>query len=93
MLKLLNQSIQFIQPLIVPICFILAWGLIILLGLTLWNAMRYILIRGKQMHAIPCPHCQYFTNNHRLKCTVQPTLANTEKAITCSDYRRSQHII
>jgi hypothetical protein len=39
------------------------------------------------MHEIPCSECKFFTNNHRLKCTVRPTIANTEEAIDCSDYR------
>jgi hypothetical protein len=92
-LTLLHQFIQAIQPLLVPVCFILAWGLILLLGFSLSSAIRDTVARAKQMHDIPCTHCQYFTNDHRLKCTVQPTLANTEKAIECSDYRRSRQIV
>jgi hypothetical protein len=38
------------------------------------------------MHQIPCAKCQFFTNDHRLKCTVNPIIANTERAICCSDY-------
>ncbi|WP_315862613.1 hypothetical protein [Geminocystis sp. NIES-3708] len=38
------------------------------------------------MHKIPCSRCQYFTNNYRLKCTLQPLIANTESAIDCSDF-------
>jgi RNA polymerase subunit RPABC4/transcription elongation factor Spt4 len=39
------------------------------------------------MHQIPCHNCQFFTNNYRLKCTVHPSIANTEEAIDCSDYQ------
>jgi hypothetical protein len=42
---------------------------------------------ARRMHVIPCTNCRYFTNDYRLKCPVQPTIANTEQAIQCSDYR------
>ncbi|WP_235620712.1 hypothetical protein [Halothece sp. PCC 7418] len=42
--------------------------------------------RGETMHKIPCTNCQFFTNDHRLKCTIQPLIANTEQAINCQDY-------
>lgn len=41
------------------------------------------------MHQIPCSNCQFFTNDYRLKCTVNPSVANTERAINCCDYRLS----
>lgn len=88
MLNFLHQFLQGIQPLLVPVCFILAWLIILSLSITLWSAIRDTLARAKKMHAIPCTHCQYFTNDYRLKCPVQPRLANTEKAINCRDYRR-----
>nr|WP_232225199.1 hypothetical protein [Dactylococcopsis salina] len=42
--------------------------------------------RSQIMHQVPCPNCQFFTNDYRLKCTVNPLVANTEQAITCQDY-------
>ncbi len=42
------------------------------------------------MHQIPCSNCKFFTNDHRLKCTVSPSIANTEQAINCGDYRLNQ---
>ncbi|WP_373403961.1 hypothetical protein [Cylindrospermopsis raciborskii] len=41
---------------------------------------------AQKMHQIPCPNCQFFTNNYRLKCTVNPYTASTEGAIGCPDY-------
>ncbi|WP_322744170.1 MULTISPECIES: hypothetical protein [unclassified Coleofasciculus] len=38
------------------------------------------------MHQIPCAYCQFFTNDHRLKCTVNPSIASSENAINCRDY-------
>ncbi|OKH24806.1 hypothetical protein NIES593_06200 [Hydrococcus rivularis NIES-593] len=87
MIQLLRSIIQAIQPFLVPICFFVAWGFIILLSWTLWSIIRDTATKAKQMHQIPCANCQFFTNDYHLKCTVQPTLANTEQAIGCSDYR------
>ncbi|MEG3435958.1 hypothetical protein V0288_02400 [Pannus brasiliensis CCIBt3594] len=56
---------------------------------TLWSALRDGFRVARRMHAIPCARCRYFTNDYRLKCPVQPTIANTEKAIDCPDYRNS----
>lgn len=85
--RLLYPLVQAIQPLLVPLCFIFAWGTVILCGWTLWSALRDATARARQMHEIPCPSCRFFTNDHRLKCTVQPRIANTESAIDCPDYR------
>jgi hypothetical protein len=76
-----------IYPLLVPICFVCAWGLIIIAAWSLWNTARDTVKTAKRMHQIPCANCQYFTGNHRLKCTVNPSLANTEDAIHCLDYQ------
>ncbi|MHC5729775.1 MAG: hypothetical protein ACYTXY_37775, partial [Nostoc sp.] len=76
-----------IQPLLIPICFVVAWTVIILVVLNLWAAARDSLTTAKQMHQIPCTGCQFFTDNYRLKCTVRPSIANTEEAINCSDYQ------
>lgn len=72
---------------LVPICFISAWSLMILIAWSLWNAARDTINVAKQMHQIPCANCQYFTDNYRLKCTIHPSIANTEEAIHCLDYQ------
>jgi hypothetical protein len=76
-----------IQPLIVPVCFFCAWGLTVLICWSLWTAARDSVTTAQQMHQIPCTNCQYFTNDYRLKCTVRPSVANTEEAINCLDYQ------
>ncbi|MFB6274958.1 MAG: hypothetical protein ABEI32_02265 [Halothece sp.] len=53
---------------------------------TLISTVYATVQRGQTMHQIPCPNCQFFTNDHRLKCTVHPLIANTEQAINCQDY-------
>jgi hypothetical protein len=85
--KLISFLIHGIEPLLVPICFVVAWTVIILVVWSLCAAARDSLTTAKQMHQIPCTGCQFFTDNYRLKCTVRPYIANTEEAIDCSDYQ------
>ncbi|MEH1830517.1 MAG: hypothetical protein V7L29_00110 [Nostoc sp.] len=87
MLELISFLIHGIQPFLIPICFLVAWTVIILVVLSLWAAARDSVTTAKQMHQIPCTGCQFFTDNYRLKCTVRPSIANTEEAINCSDYQ------
>jgi hypothetical protein len=85
--QLLYVLIQAIQPFLVPLCFLCAWTLILLMVWSLWTATRDSVAKAQQMHQIPCTGCQFFTNDYRLKCTVHPQTANSEEAINCSDYR------
>lgn len=83
---LIYQFIQIIQPMLVPLCFVLAWGIVLL---AIWNvvsALRDGVSRAQKMHQIPCANCRYFTNNHLLKCPVHPETALSEAAINCRDY-------
>lgn len=84
---ILYYLVEKIQPVLVPICFVCAWIFMALLSWSLIGVLRDAISRSQQMHSIPCTRCQYFTNEHRLKCTAQPTLANTEQAIGCRDYQ------
>lgn len=76
-----------IQPLLLPICFGFAWLLMALFVWNIWDGVRATWARAKQMHQVPCSNCVFFTNNHRLKCTVHPDIANSESAIDCRDYQ------
>ncbi|MDJ0531038.1 MAG: hypothetical protein QNJ70_00870 [Xenococcaceae cyanobacterium MO_207.B15] len=61
----------------------------VLLGMIAWTVISALLdaiARAKRMHQIPCTKCCFFTNDHHLKCTIKPYIANTEQAIDCSDY-------
>ena len=87
MLSFLSFFVELIQPLLVPLCFIIAWTFILALAWTLWTAIKETANRTKTMHQIPCSRCQYFTNNYRLKCPVNPYAASTEQAINCPDYQ------
>jgi hypothetical protein len=77
---------QLIQPFLVPVCFVTAWGVV---GLTLWTlyaSAREGVQTAQQMHEIPCAKCQYFTGDYTLKCTVHPSSALSEDAIGCIDF-------
>lgn len=87
MMELLSVVIHGIQPLLVPICFVSAWTLMILVVWSLWATTRDSVATAKQMHQIPCTNCQFFTDDYRLKCTVHPSIANTEEAIDCGDFQ------
>ncbi|WP_107670632.1 hypothetical protein [Cyanothece sp. BG0011] len=91
MLSLIVRFIDMIQPLIIPLCFIIAWVFIFALGSSVIGTIVDVIKRSKKMHEIPCTHCQYFTNDHRLKCPVNPFQANTEEAINCKDYQMREY--
>lgn len=80
------KAITLIQPFLVPLCFVLAWGIVLLTIWQVMSAMRDGWVRAKRMHQIPCADCQYFTNSHFLKCPLHPTSALSEAAINCQDY-------
>jgi hypothetical protein len=42
--------------------------------------------RGNLPEKIICSDCQYFNNNHFLKCALHPGTVLTEQAIDCRDY-------
>ena len=91
-LEILYYLIKVIQPVMPYVCFFCAWLFLILLGWSLLNGASDAIARSKKMHQRPCSKCRYFTNDFRLKCTVQPTIANTEQAIDCFDYCPSDRI-
>jgi hypothetical protein len=85
-LRLLYFLFQLIQPILVPICFITAWSLIVLVSWSTWAAMRDGVKSAKRLHQIPCANCAFFTGDYHLKCTVHPATALSEDAIYCPDY-------
>lgn len=92
MFQLLYPLIRAIEPFLVPVCFVSAWVLVLVLGWSVWSAVAASVARSKRMHQIPCADCVFFTADYRLKCPVRPTIALTEEAIGCSDYRKYHKI-
>ncbi|MBC6420808.1 MAG: hypothetical protein GDA43_03500 [Hormoscilla sp. SP5CHS1] len=96
MFQLLYFILHALDPFLVPICFVCAWMLVLMVAWSLWGAVRsgvtiFRAAWAQMMHQIPCTGCQFFTNDYRLKCTVRPQIANTERAIACSDYSAKQN--
>lgn len=73
---------------IAPLRFLFACSLLSLCIWSLVSPLIAVVASAKQMHRIPCSKCRFFTNDHRLKCTVKPQTANTEDAIGCRDYQQ-----
>lgn len=40
----------------------------------------------KGANQLPCKNCQYYANNHYLRCAVQPSVVLTEESKNCSEY-------
>lgn len=87
---LAHQLIQLMQPILVPLCMVIAWGTMLLAAWGIWSAMRDGVQRAQQMHQIPCAGCQYFSGNYLLKCPIHPKEALSEAAIGCRDFESDQ---
>ncbi|AUS99208.1 hypothetical protein CLI64_01695 [Nostoc sp. CENA543] len=51
---------------------------------TILEDKMVISVRGS--HRLPCQKCKFYSNNHYLKCAVNPGIVMTEEAKECSDY-------
>lgn len=65
---------------------ICAWALLVLSFCRVFQTFVAGIKHIKKLHKIPCTNCEYFTNDYRLKCTVNPIKACTEDAICCVDF-------
>lgn len=91
MLPVVMDFLQEYEVYFRPVYFLCAWLFMAFLTLILIRGIKATMKRAKVMHNIPCVDCQYFTNDHRLKCTIQPRIANTELAKDCSDFIRVEN--
>lgn len=70
-----------------PLGFIFIWAVFLLL----FHKIRShtddkIYLNSKILQKVPCKKCQFFANNHYLKCAVKPDTVLTEKAMNCGEY-------
>jgi len=86
MSPLLSFLVHPLPPLLGPLCFVTAWTLVLLVLGNLWTTTRDGVETLKRLHQIPCANCQFFTGDYHLKCTVHPSEALSEAAISCLDY-------
>ncbi|MDX2216796.1 MAG: hypothetical protein SFY66_26255 [Oculatellaceae cyanobacterium bins.114] len=92
MFALAHWLIQVLQPILVPLCFVVAWLVMTLVAWSIWSAIRDSVANAKQMHRIPCANCQFFTHDYHLKCTVHPGTALSEEAVNCMDYEPTRSV-
>lgn len=81
-----RSVLQLIHPIFVPLCFVLAWGIVGVGMWSVWAALRDSVQRARRMHQIPCAGCRYFSGDYLLKCPVHPQEALSEAAIGCPDF-------
>lgn len=80
------HAASFLKPVLLQLRFVGACSVLGILGWTLISFVTAAIAQAQKMHQIPCTKCRFFTGDYRLKCTVNPSLANTEQAISCPDY-------
>lgn len=56
-----------------------------------WRKIRIYLdnkmvFGAKGLHQVPCRNCRFYSNNHYLKCAVQPSIVMTNEAKNCSEF-------
>lgn len=76
----------FLEPMLVFICFTVAWGLVLMMGWNTISGLRHGVENVKKLHQIPCANCRFYTGSYHLKCTLHPGIALSENAIDCRDY-------
>lgn len=84
------HSVSLFRPVLLQLRIV---GACSVLGLCGWSLISFAvdaILQAKRMHRIPCTKCRFFTGDYRLKCTVNPNLANTENAIDCSDFHEDK---
>ncbi len=70
-----------------PLGFILVWVIFLLV----FHKIRTyrddkVYVKSDFLTKVPCKKCQFYANNHYLKCAVKPDSVLTEKAVDCSEY-------
>ncbi|MBE9064329.1 hypothetical protein [cf. Phormidesmis sp. LEGE 11477] len=83
---LLAKFAIWLRPFLPTICFVFVWGAILLATYNLFTGFRKGVENVRRLHRIPCAGCQYATNSHYIKCSLQPSVAFSEEAIDCSDF-------
>ena len=88
MLQFAVDLTSLFKPVILQLRFVTACFLLGLFGWSLAGLVMDTVARARKMHQIPCTKCRFFTGDYRLKCTVNPSIANTEEAINCPDCQK-----
>lgn len=88
MFQIAFNSASLVKPLLLQLRVVGAFSILSLCSWSLISCILDVIAQAKKMHQIPCTNCRFFTGDYRLKCTINPSIANTEQAIDCGDYHR-----
>ncbi|BAY28723.1 hypothetical protein NIES2107_05550 [Nostoc carneum NIES-2107] len=70
-----------------PLALLISWIVFFLMlrkSQAIVDNKRFFIING--IKKVPCKNCKFYSNNHYLKCAVNPSLVMTEEAKDCSEY-------
>ncbi|MEH2155950.1 hypothetical protein [Nostoc sp.] len=74
-----------------PVGFIIGWiGFFLILRKIQVFLDEKMVFSIKDLHKLPCKSCRFYSNNHYLKCAVNPSIVLTEEAMSCSEYSPSK---
>ena len=86
----LAKLIIWLRPFVPVICFLVTWAVIAMLVTSIMTMVKEGLANVRRMHRIPCADCRYATNDYRLKCPVNPSVAFSDEAIGCQDFETDE---
>jgi hypothetical protein len=70
-----------------PVGFLIGWVVFSLMLRKIQAFLDYKMVFPiKKLHSFPCKNCRFYSNNHYLKCAVNPSSVLTEEAKNCSEY-------
>lgn len=70
-----------------PIALLFSWVMFFLILQKIRTILdNKMVFSVKGAHKVPCKNCRFYSNNHYLKCAVQPSLVMTEEAKDCPEY-------
>ncbi|MCC5659650.1 hypothetical protein LC608_22280 [Nostoc sp. XA010] len=74
-----------------PVGFVISWMVFFLILRKIQAFLDYKMVfPAKALHKLPCKNCSFYSNNHYLKCAVNPSIVLTEEAMNCSEYSPSK---
>ncbi|MEH1838679.1 MAG: hypothetical protein V7L20_07895 [Nostoc sp.] len=74
-----------------PVGFVISWIVFFLILRKIRALLDYKMVFPvKVLYKLPCKNCSFYSNNHYLKCAVNPSIVLTEEAINCSEYSPSK---
>ncbi|MDH6061990.1 hypothetical protein NWP17_16375 [Chrysosporum bergii ANA360D] len=70
-----------------PVALLFSWVMFFLILQKIRTFLdNKMVFTAKGSHKVPCKNCRFYSNNHYLKCAVQPSIVLTEEAKDCSEY-------